>query len=637
MSIKFKLAIPTLLGLILILFFIEFGWKPLKIDREKDRFERHAIELLKVAETGISQPLLIRDFGTLFSNLEQLQKMNTVRWKNLTLFDKDQRQIYPLIESVNDSPSMDVIPIEYDLVIEDRAIGSISLNMEWESEKAAIVSQIDNVRNMIIAIMFLIVLITSISQYRVIYRPIKKLVHATRKVQKGNLHPELPEITADEFGDLTSAFDDMLVELSFQKSALDAHAIVSSTDQNGIITQVNNRYTEVSKYSNQELVGQTHAVVNSAVHPEAFFENLWHTILKGKRWSGEICNRKKNGELYWVNTTILPFLDAVGVPNRFICIQTDITLQKNEVLKRREVEASLLKERQRLDYILQGTNVGTWEWEVQSGITYYNEQWAAMVGYTLKELSPTTISIMEKYAHPEDFKKSRDLIEKHFDRATDYYECELRMRHKDGHWVWVLDRGRVSSWGTDGKPILMCGTYQDITDRKEAEEAIRHLATHDRLTDLPNLTVVEDRVHVALKQARRNNSIAALLFVDLDGFKAVNDSAGHRIGNLVLVESARRLLKCVRESDTVARIGGDEFLILLQNLNDETVAGDVALKVVKLLRQPINIEGLEVQVGASVGISVYPIHGKDFETLLSVADDAMYSSKKAGKNGYTFA
>lgn len=637
MSIKFKLAIPTLLGLILILFFIEFGWKPLKIDREKDRFERHAIELLKVAETGISQPLLIRDFGTLFSNLEQLQKMNTVRWKNLTLFDKDQRQIYPLIESVNDSPSMDVIPIEYDLVIEDRAIGSISLNMEWESEKAAIVSQIDNVRNMIIAIMFLIVLITSISQYRVIYRPIKKLVHATRKVQKGNLHPELPEITADEFGDLTSAFDDMLVELSFQKSALDAHAIVSSTDQNGIITQVNNRYTEVSKYSNQELVGQTHAVVNSAVHPEAFFENLWHTILKGKRWSGEICNRKKNGELYWVNTTILPFLDAVGVPNRFICIQTDITLQKNEVLKRREVEASLLKERQRLDYILQGTNVGTWEWEVQSGITYYNEQWAAMIGYTLKELSPTTISIMEKYAHPEDFKKSRDLIEKHFDRATDYYECELRMRHKDGHWVWVLDRGRVSSWGTDGKPILMCGTYQDITDRKEAEEAIRHLATHDRLTDLPNLTVVEDRVHVALKQARRNNSIAALLFVDLDGFKAVNDSAGHRIGNLVLVESARRLLKCVRESDTVARIGGDEFLILLQNLNDETVAGDVALKVVKLLRQPINIEGLEVQVGASVGISVYPIHGKDFETLLSVADDAMYSSKKAGKNGYTFA
>jgi diguanylate cyclase (GGDEF)-like protein len=213
----------------------------------------------------------------------------------------------------------------------------------------------------------------------------------------------------------------------------------------------------------------------------------------------------------------------------------------------------------------------------------------------------------------------------------------VRLQHRDGHWIWVLDRGKVFSWAADGKPTVMYGTHQDITDRKIAEEKILHLATHDQLTNLPNLQVIRDRVDVALKQARRNNSIVALLFVDLDGFKAVNDTTGHHIGNLLLTEAAERISNCVRESDTVARIGGDEFLILLQNLKVETEAADVAQKVVHSVNQPVLIEGHSLQVGASVGISVYPIHGHDFETLLKVADEAMYLSKKAGKNGYTFA
>jgi diguanylate cyclase (GGDEF)-like protein/PAS domain S-box-containing protein len=516
-------------------------------------------------------------------------------------------------------------------------VGKITLDMDWFAQKRLIISQIDSIKNMMIGIMLLIILITTLGQYQVIYRPIKKLVRATKNVQAGNLHPELPKASADEFGELTNSFSDMLVELALQKSALDNHAIVSSTDQDGIITQVNNRYTAVSGYSARELIGETHAVVNSGKHTEEFFELLWQTILRGKTWSGEICNRKKDGALYWVNTSIVPCLDAAGIPNRFIWIQTDISIQKAEVARRRVVETSLSKERQRLDYILQGTNLGTWEWDVQSGETRFNQQWAKMLGYSLEEIAPTTIETFARFAHPDDLAVSSEQLDQHFKGDKEYYECEVRLQHRDGHWIWVLDRGKVFSWAADGKPTVMYGTHQDITDRKIAEEKILHLATHDQLTNLPNLQVIRDRVDVALKQARRNNSIVALLFVDLDGFKAVNDTTGHHIGNLLLTEAAERISNCVRESDTVARIGGDEFLILLQNLKVETEAADVAQKVVHSVNQPVLIEGHSLQVGASVGISVYPIHGHDFETLLKVADEAMYLSKKAGKNGYTFA
>jgi diguanylate cyclase (GGDEF)-like protein/PAS domain S-box-containing protein len=637
MSIKVKLAIPTLFGLALIILFIEFAWQPYQLQHEKALFQLHSVDLIKAAETGISQPLLKKDFGTLFSNLEQLEEINKGRWNRFTLFTADNRQIYPIASNADIPTPAESVPIEYTLKVSDIVVGKITLDMDWFAQRRLIISQIDSIKNMMIGIMLLIILITTLGQYQVIYRPIKKLVRATKNVQAGNLHPELPKASADEFGELTNSFSDMLVELALQKSALDNHAIVSSTDHDGIITQVNNRYTAVSGYSARELIGETHAVVNSGKHTEEFFELLWQTILRGKTWSGEICNRKKDGTLYRVNTSIVPCLDAAGIPNRFIWIQTDISIQKAEVARRRVVETSLSKERQRLDYILQGTNLGTWEWDVQSGETRFNQQWAKMLGYSLEEIAPTTIETFARFAHPDDLAVSSEQLDQHFKGDKDYYECEVRLQHRDGHWIWVLDRGKVFSWAADGKPTVMYGTHQDITDRKIAEEKILHLATHDQLTNLPNLQVIRDRVDVALKQARRNNSIVALLFVDLDGFKAVNDTTGHHIGNLLLTEAAERISNCVRESDTVARIGGDEFLILLQNLKVETEAADVAQKVVHSVNQPVLIEGHSLQVGASVGISVYPIHGHDFETLLKVADEAMYLSKKAGKNGYTFA
>ncbi len=308
-----------------------------------------------------------------------------------------------------------------------------------------------------------------------------------------------------------------------------------------------------------------------------------------------------------------------------------------EIKERKLVEEDLTRQKQRLSYILEGTNVGTWEWDVQTGEAIFNECWASIIGYNLEELSPVSIDTWIRLAHPDDLKASGELLEKNFTKELDYYEFEARMKHKNGNWVWVLDRGKVMSWTDEGRPILMCGTHQDITDRKKSEDKIRYLATIDPLTELPNLRVAMDRISEALKRAKRNEVRMAILFIDLDGFKEVNDSHGHDAGDNVLKQIANRLISRIRESDTVARIGGDEFVVVLTEINTADNAAEVANKVIQAVSQPITFKGLQLGVGASIGIALFPTNGNDAEQLLKQADGAMYATKTSGKNGYSFA
>jgi PAS domain S-box-containing protein len=142
------------------------------------------------------------------------------------------------------------------------------------------------------------------------------------------------------------------------------------------------------------------------------------------------------------------------------------------ISERKRNEEALRQERERLAGILRGTNAGAWEWNVQTGETIFNERWAEIIGYTLDEISPVSIETWMTFAHPDDLKTSDELLQKHFSGELDYYECEARMRHKSGAWVWVLDRGRVTTWTDDGKPLMMMGTHQDITEHKRAEEEL---------------------------------------------------------------------------------------------------------------------------------------------------------------------
>jgi diguanylate cyclase (GGDEF)-like protein len=176
----------------------------------------------------------------------------------------------------------------------------------------------------------------------------------------------------------------------------------------------------------------------------------------------------------------------------------------------------------------------------------------------------------------------------------------------------------------------------EITTRKQVEKMIQYMASHDDLTGLPNRALFRDRLDMAQNMALRNKAKLAILFIDLDGFKAVNDNYGHKIGDLLLQEVAKLLQATVRQSDSVARIGGDEFIILLNGINDKEDAAVVAEKILAAFRQPIVLAGQSAKVGTSIGISIFPDHGIDNEKLITYADDAMYGIKKSGKNAYAF-
>ena len=177
----------------------------------------------------------------------------------------------------------------------------------------------------------------------------------------------------------------------------------------------------------------------------------------------ETIHQRKDGSQYPVEVHLQ--LQKIHNEPVFAAIILDIS-------ERKQAQAVLLSERERLSGIIEGTNVGTWEWNIQTGETIFNERWAEIIGYTLDEISPTTIDTWSKFVHPEDQKKSNELIQKHINGELEYYELEIRLKHKDGHWVWVLDRGKVTTWSEDGKPLLMQGTHQDITQRKNSEAKI---------------------------------------------------------------------------------------------------------------------------------------------------------------------
>ncbi|MDT8438981.1 MAG: PAS domain-containing protein [Wenzhouxiangellaceae bacterium] len=304
-----------------------------------------------------------------------------------------------------------------------------------------------------------------------------------------------------------------------------------------------------------------------------------------------------------------------------------------DVTRRLELEHEIESERRRLADILWGTGAGTWEWNVRTGETRFNERWAEMIGYRLDELQPINIETWLSFLHPDDRARSEQLLNLHFEGKLDSYECEARMRHRNGHWIWVLDRGRVISRTEDGQPEWMAGTHTDITARKEAEARLIEQAQFDQLTGLPGRSLLIDRLEQAMARARRRRQLLAVAFIDLDGFKAVNDRFGHAAGDRLLNEIGRRLKASLRESDTVARIGGDEFVAVLGDLTRPDDARALLERTLEALAEEIVLGRNRAEISASIGVTFYP-QGDDpgADGLIQRADLAMYRAKAGGKN-----
>ena len=259
---------------------------------------------------------------------------------------------------------------------------------------------------------------------------------------------------------------------------------------------------------------------------------------------------------------------------------------------------------------------------------YANAEAAAVSGFSREELERMSFWDI---VHPDSRELAKErAIARHASTGTPAH-YELKIVRKDGEERWLDIRTGFIEYR--GDPCSLATAF-DITERKRAERQIQTLAYHDALTELPNRLLFNDRLSLALAQAHRYKQKPAVLFLDLDRFKTINDSLGHGIGDRVLKETASRLQSCVREVDTVARVGGDEFILLLVGLHRPVEAARVAEKILQALRQPLSLEGHELFVSASMGIAVYPDDGLDVDTLVKNADVAMYRAKEHGRDRY---
>ncbi|MGO9016147.1 MAG: diguanylate cyclase domain-containing protein [Dissulfurispiraceae bacterium] len=318
-------------------------------------------------------------------------------------------------------------------------------------------------------------------------------------------------------------------------------------------------------------------------------------------------------------------------------IAVEVALYKSKIHKEKaQLTQKLRESEERLSLALKASGQSIYDSNLKTGEAIVSPNYALMLGYDPAEFHETTTEWIKRL-HPDDRERVAAVYRAYIKGEIPEYKVEFRQKTKDRKWKWILSVAKITERDADGKPLRMIGTHTDITERKQAEEKIHHLATHDALTNLPGLRLAKDRILMSLKMADRNKKLAAIMYIDVDGFKEVNDSYGHVAGDMLLKELGKRLLSCVRKVDTVARIGGDEFLLVLTELQSPDDAALIAKKILRLMSQPFDLYGRVATVGLSIGIALYPDHGKDAESLIKQADKAMYVIKNSGKNRYSFA
>lgn len=296
-------------------------------------------------------------------------------------------------------------------------------------------------------------------------------------------------------------------------------------------------------------------------------------------------------------------------------------------------ESKHAMEKQRLaELVFDAINEGIMITDTDNCIEVVNPAFTKITGYSFDEVRGQNPRML-----------SSGLQDSHFYAALwqslnnhGHWEGELWNRHKNGA-MYAESTSISYVYDEVGKVKRHIAIFGDVTEKKQAEEKIYYQANYDSLTDLPNRQLFQDRLHLAVASAKRNNTKLALLFIDLDRFKEVNDSAGHEAGDRLLMQVAKRLNQCVRESDTLARLGGDEFTVILNNLSNNYDIENIAKTILELLEQPFSLAaGVDAAISASIGIAMYPADGEDDATLIRYADAAMYRVKETGRNGFEF-
>ncbi len=308
-----------------------------------------------------------------------------------------------------------------------------------------------------------------------------------------------------------------------------------------------------------------------------------------------------------------------------------------DITEQQRILDALRISNERLKLAIEGSGEGIWDWDIGRDLYTFSDKLKRMLGWSPDSGSADAVKeVLRKRIHPEDLPRIWMALRAYIEGRESAYACEFRVQRADGSWLWMLSRGIIVARDDDGKPLLMTGTMSDISAKKEADEKIWHHANFDALTGLPNRRLFRDRLDQEVLKAARSGLQVALLFIDLDRFKQVNDLLGHDAGDLLLAQCANRIKGCVRDSDTVARLGGDEFTVILTALESPAQVEHVCQKILQTLESPFPINKEVAYMSGSIGVTLYPNDATTSEELIRKADQAMYAAKNAGKNQFSY-
>jgi diguanylate cyclase (GGDEF)-like protein/PAS domain S-box-containing protein len=397
-------------------------------------------------------------------------------------------------------------------------------------------------------------------------------------------------------------------------------------DTRGNLTSVNEAYCRLLGYSEDELLGMNNRQYSTPEMSEKvlrIFSEVYRTGVPVKSFDFEI--QRKDGRKVVGEGSIHLIRDSVGNPTGFRGLLRDVTA-------RRQMEQELRESEERFRDLTDLSSDWYWEQDEHFRISYVSgtvlektglhpEEY---VGKMLRELPFDRLPLDQRLAHKSALAEHKP-----------FYNLVLSKKDRDGSVRYISVNGRPM-FDNQGKLKGYRGTGKDITERKLDEERIQYLATHDALTSIPNRVLFGRLLNFAIQHARRHQRKIAVMFIDLDRFKVINDTLGHHAGDKLLQETAGRLKDSLRTSDVVARLGGDEFVVLLQEVAETDQVAMIARKIIVAVQQPILLENQECRVTASIGISMYPDDTEDEQALMKNADIAMYLAKEEGKNNFQF-
>lgn len=401
-------------------------------------------------------------------------------------------------------------------------------------------------------------------------------------------------------------------------------AIVLLDNQDRVM-RINPQFTKLFGYESEEAEGKR---INDLIVPEdmmAEASGLTNTVTSGETINIDAIRRRKDGSTVEVS--------VLGAPIKMETDQVAIYAIYRDLTEISATVRALHDSEERYAISARTSHDGLWDWDLREDKVTFSVRWKEMIGHKEHEISDDPEEWFGRI-HEDDLDAVQSAINDHLDGLSPHFQAEYRLLHKDGTYRWMFARG-ASVRRRASRPTRMAGSQADITDLKALEEQLHHDAFHDALSGLPNRALILDRItHSLRKGKRRGSSLIAVFVIDLDRFKVVNDSLGHELGDQLIVEIARSLKRLVRPGDTLARIGGDEFVILAEQIDTISAAITLAERVKQSLSQPLDLEGHEIVTSASIGVVLGTREDSHSADLLRDADLAMNRAKNLGGNRY---